>query len=343
MSGRALGWAKEQAAPSREAKAALVFLADYASAAGFAWPSIAALAGELGCSDRTVIRHLKALVEASLLVRLDVEDRMTGRTRPCAYWFPMAGRAPSAGEVAAYEAEVGGRVTLVSPWEGDSAVTLEGDTDVRGRVTTVSPLEPLLEPSEPEGSSPGAREAVPAGLVGEIEAAMPRTMTAVSSRPAYLEALAVLAADGVDLGVLPGCLRRLGADRLFTGLRVPPRLETWLLDGKWRAYLAEGGEGIADATAAEGEPVPEALVAAVRPFARDGELGSYLQPARLRAAGGRVFLVARTGVGRDWIRGHWARIEAAWDGGAPGLALVSRAEFEALARAEGQTEGKGGG
>src|SRR5690606_35400191 len=110
----------------------------------FAFPAVATVAGELQVDERTVQRHLRILEDDHQIIGCDVEDKATGRTRTRAYYFPVEGRGPSAKELKAFELKVGGRVTRVSPWEGDMGVTGEGDTGVRGRVTTVSPLnEPL--------------------------------------------------------------------------------------------------------------------------------------------------------------------------------------------------------
>jgi len=158
MSGAAIGWAKRQTAPCARSKSLLVMLADYADENDFAWPPISMLAGEAQLSERHVKRMLKSLVDACVLLRCEVEDRQTGRTRACAYFFPIHVAEPTAKMVAAYERKVGGRVTQVSPSEGDMGVTLEGDTGVMGRVTTVSPLnDPPIEPSEANASSAGVR------------------------------------------------------------------------------------------------------------------------------------------------------------------------------------------
>lgn len=64
---------------------------------------------------------------------------------------------------------------------------------------------------------------------------------------------------------------------------------------------------------------------------------SYLAQATLKEAGDRVFLVAATGVARDWIRRHaWRRVSELWQQEDPlgrPLELASRMEFEALAAA----------
>lgn len=343
MSGRALGWAKkpERVVRGREAKAALVFLADYADEAGFAWPAVDHLAAELMCSGRTVQRVLKVLVADGALVRLDVEDRANGRTRTSAYYFPIDGRPPSAAEIAAYERKVGGRVTQVSPWEGDTAVTGEGDTSVGGRVTLLSPLyEPSQELTGPEGPSAGAgaREA----LIRQMEAACPPRLLAVSSRPDYVAALDQLAEAGEDVSVLPGCIRRMALDPLFTGRKVPVALERWLLQGQWRGWLENPQLPLATPAGAVEAPPLAADPAVAEAWARtkavlsdemtEATFGAWIKPAQIGEAHGRLYVVALTGTAREWIRNNcWRKVERAWSGGllaSRALSLVSKTEFE---------------
>jgi hypothetical protein len=342
VSGLALGWArKRRDAPSREAKSCLMYLADNCNEQ-IAFPSKRTLAEDMMCSEKTVMRLLQDLVSAGLLVRLDVEERATKRTRTCGYYFPIQGRPPTRDEVAVFEREIGGRVTLVSPWEGDTGVPLEGDTGVplegdtcvTGRVTTVSPLyEPPLEPSGSEEPSPGARARE--ALVSEIEQAMPRRMVAVSDQVAYREALETLAEQGVDLAVLPGCLRRWEVDPLFVSRKVPVPLERWLSSGMWRGSLPDAAVAVEAPEPRVDHPLWPRLLEAARPYATDGEVGSYLEPAMLAERAGAAWLVARTGTARDWIaRKCWFHIREAWAVAAAGLdlQLISKSEFEALMR-----------
>lgn len=159
MSGEAIGWAKRQACGGRGPKDVLKTLADYAGEHGFAWASVARLARECEASERTVQRDLRHLEDMRLLLGYDVVDARTGRSRSRLYWFPISGDEPDLKTRRAIEAELGARVTWVSPSEGDMGVTGEGDMGVTGRVTTVSPHKnPLLEPSEADASSAGARD-----------------------------------------------------------------------------------------------------------------------------------------------------------------------------------------
>ncbi|MCW5758277.1 MAG: helix-turn-helix domain-containing protein [Phenylobacterium sp.] len=350
MSGKCRGWAGEQKDAPRELRTFLMVVADYANELGFMWPSVETMADEQGCSGRTIQRLLKKAVEAGLLIRLDVEDRRTGRTRSCGYFFPVKGLGPTGQDIAAFERVSGGRVTAVSPWEGDTGVTGEGDTGVRGRVTTVSPHEPPLEPSETEVSSPGAREdgETPVGkvdrtLVEAVRAAMPVGMGRVSSEPDWIEALDVLAGRGEDVSAVPDCLRRLADDPLFRGLKVPPRCERWLLDGKWRFYLDPAPPRGPDASRLDpgllraGEFAPWcAAMAAVQARIGDKLFRSWLSRASLGQIGQALYLVAATGVARDWIRDEcWPLIFDTFEAADPQrrrLTLVAKPEFEALVR-----------
>ena len=237
MSGEALGWAKRQTAPCARSKSVLVALADYADEMGFAWPAVTTLATEAQLSERHIKRMLKALVDDGVILRCDVVDRHNGRTRACAYFFPISARAPSAKMLASYERKVGGRVTQVSPSEGDGAVTLEGDTGVTGRVTTVSPLkEPPLEPSEANASSASARE-----IDDHFEvalAAWPASGLDNTDVPAARLAFELEAAKVGDPGRLVAAVRAFAAApetkaRTFA----PPGLDKWLSRQSYRGRL----------------------------------------------------------------------------------------------------------
>lgn len=342
MSGRCRGWAGGQRAGSKELKGFLIAVADYANADNFLWPAVQTMADELEMSKRTVQRYLKAAVEAQLLVRLDVEDPNTGRTRSSGYYFPIHGRAPTRAEVSRFEEERGGRVTLVSPWEGDSLVRGEGDTCVMGRVTVVSPPnEPPLEPTGSDEPSPGerAREA----LFEEIEKAIPAKVIAVSRRGEYRAALDELAADGVDLAEMPARIRRWAADPLFTGRKVPVALERWLRDGQWRGYPLEQALPLGETAAAPAGPKysagdgDQALWAKVRAYLRDNtteaEFSSWIDRSVLAEQDGSLFVVAFSISAQQWIeRRCWKRLTACWadvDRARRPLTLTAKSTFEA--------------
>lgn len=76
MSIQAVGWALEQYIPKPIAKLILVSLANHTNLeTGRCYPSIATIAHEASCSDRSVQRHLPYLVEGGFV-------RASGMTEP---------------------------------------------------------------------------------------------------------------------------------------------------------------------------------------------------------------------------------------------------------------------
>lgn len=243
MSGEALGWAKKQACGGRGPKDVLKTLADYAGKHGFAWASVATLASECEASERTVQRDLRQLEEMGLLRGYDVVDARTGRSRSRLYWFPISGDEPDLKTRRSVEAELGARVTWVSPSEGDMGVTGEGDMGVTPGVTTVSPLkEPLLEPSEADASSAGARE--PVGVAGEIWSVWPSAGREHSSERLVVDALTAEAAAGADLAdVRAGALAYAARPSAWGASGDKPKSpHRFITEGRWKTHLPRAGE-----------------------------------------------------------------------------------------------------
>lgn len=69
MTHTANAWAQAQTAPSPEAKAVLITLADYANETGHAWPTVANLAVRTQLKPPAVRRGLRQLVEVGLIAR----------------------------------------------------------------------------------------------------------------------------------------------------------------------------------------------------------------------------------------------------------------------------------
>jgi hypothetical protein len=223
------------------------------------------------------------------------------------------------------------------------AVTGEGDTGVRGRVTTVSPLyEPPLEPSEPEGSSPGAREAF--RLLAELEAAAPPQILKFNDRAAAAEALAGVLAEGVATQqMLVERLAAMPGDPAFKSRKHPPQLHVWLRDRHFLGYRPAAAQALPlDGPRAEASPhaapaadqaIWAAAMAEMRVHMAADEFGSYLNPAFLGLAGGELYAVALSAVARDRLRERRSRqLQAAWAKADPAkrpLTLVSKLDFEA--------------
>lgn len=239
MSGEAIGWAKKQACGGRGPKDVLKTLADYAGAHDFAWASVARLARDCEASERTVQRDLRHLEDMRLLRGYDVVDARTGRSRSRLYWFPISGDEPDAKTRRAIEAELGARVTWVSPSEGDMGVTGEGDMGVTGRVTTVSPHKnPLLEPTEADASSAGARETVEQ-VVSALWSAWPEAGRIHSSERALAKAVEAEVKAGAALAdVRAGGLAYAGNPKAWGQSGEKPKApHTFIAEGRWKTHL----------------------------------------------------------------------------------------------------------
>lgn len=239
MSGEALGWAKKQACGGRGPKDVLKTLADYANKHGFAWASVATLAFECDASERTVQRDLRHLEDAGLLRGYDVADARTGRSRTRLYWYPISGDEPDLKTRRAVEAELGARVTWVSPPGGDMGVTGEGDMGVTPGVTTVSPHKNhLTEPSEADASSAGV-----CATVEEIGVAIwnawPASGRLHSSERLLARAIKREVAAGGSLSdVLAGALAYAGNRGAWGSSGEKPKApHNFILEGCWQTHL----------------------------------------------------------------------------------------------------------
>lgn len=314
-------------------KTILKELASFAGEDCCAWAQIATLEWAANCVDRTVQRCLEKLLEHGLIERTTRTHRLAGSTRS----VPIYRLAPHV-EGLGKPVSMGEKMSPIDEVWVTSGASM-GDTSCHPH-RVQGDQESSDELSQREGESAQAREI----LLSEIEAAMHRRMVAVSDRAAYRAALEALAAEGVDLAVMPGCLRRWGEDPLFVGRRAPVPFEKWLASGQWRASLIDDAPVIVEA--AEAGPAHQAdpgevaiwlaVMAGMQTLLGAGPFGSYLGRASLGQVGERLFVVASSTVARDWIRNHCrADLMASWGRHDPlgrELTLVSKSEFEALMR-----------
>ncbi|NWO11758.1 hypothetical protein HLV40_15310 [Chromohalobacter salexigens] len=155
MSLAAMHWARQSLktlpddvkTPSR---LALMLLADYADESHVCWPSIAAMALEMGCSTRSVQRAIDAL-EVRGLLTVQKRQAANGRQQSNRYRLAVGGGCQSVTPTTSTQSGEGDNLT---PSEGDK-LTGEGDTGDRGRVTPVSPLESTTRPYTPTHSDAG--------------------------------------------------------------------------------------------------------------------------------------------------------------------------------------------
>ena len=160
MSLAAMHWARQSLktlpddvkTPSR---LALMLLADYADESHVCWPSIAAMALEMGCSTRSVQRAIDAL-EVRGLLTVQKRQEANGRQQSNRYRLAVGGGCQSVTPTTSTQSGEGDNLT---PSEGDK-LTGEGDTTVRGRVSPVSPLESTTRPYTPTHSDAGEGESI---------------------------------------------------------------------------------------------------------------------------------------------------------------------------------------
>lgn len=276
MSDAAKAWAASArtVCPCAGSKDVLKGLAQWAGELDFSWVSIGRLAGECQRSDRQIKRLLMKLVEARLVVRYDVFDRLTGRQRTTAYFIPYARSRPDATAIRALEEFLAARVTLVTPspldGEGDAHDTPRGDADVTGEgvthvtrgVTPMSPLvkETLEDSSEAYASSPGVSGR--ANDVREIVEAIwriwPEFGRKWSSRKLLTEAIMPILAEGVTGKRLISAAVAYVADKASWGTSGKPKnCADFYAEGRWEnfgdaAEIARLGEEPADLFGFEG-------------------------------------------------------------------------------------------
>ena len=308
MSGKALGWAREQrVASGAPGKALLLLLADYCDGDHTCWPSVPTLAEELQMSERTVQRHLTSLAREEL-IRREARNSEEGRQKANRYVLAV-GRAPTC-----HPQDVGGEGDTLSPigvtlcrGEGDTRVTPGGDTRV-----TPTTLNHLEEPPETHTQGERARgndDPLDVGFA-EAMAAYPETgrvrTNAAVARRRWAEAVTLIAPDR-----LVAAIRRYAAeDRdLKRGDHGAPKLERWLEGERWRVWLADA-DGRLPVTAPCAFAGPPELRAAVieeaGPAKGESFAASYLDPCGWDEA--RRVLTARTGVAADRLTAAARRV-----------------------------------
>lgn len=184
-------------------------------------------------------------------------------------------------------------------------------------------------------------------LFDEIVAASPRAILKFYDRDAAFGALTDLAEDGVAVAELPDRLRRMAEDPAFKSRKHPPQLHTWLakrqFDG-WREQTqlplaaAAPAEPQLDAAPAAEQAIWAGAMAHLRNTVSAAEFGTWIARGWLAERGGQLFVVAYSGMARDWIAkrcwklitDHWTKADAA----RRVLVLTSKSEFEAASSRE---------
>lgn len=307
----------------------LTKFASFASAAMESWAKVDTLARLSRCSERMLQKMREEFVALGVLEN-------TGRF----HTLPETGRKVPLYRWALFMTELSASDASGAPGapEGEAGVHGNDPSGAQG-------VHPYIEPREPTPSDEGdgrARAAALDALLSRIEAAAPRRCLGNTIRDHALVALGERLDEGFDGEDLVAAARGWAADPAFK--RKDLGLQFWLRDGRFRQWLPEGGAEAADGPSAlepgmlpAGEVAPWiATMAAVQARIGAQAFGSYLGPASLGQIGEALYLVAATGVAKDWIAAKcWAAVEQLWtahDAARRPLTLVSKREFEALMR-----------
>lgn len=334
-----MDWANDQNQLDRTAKYTLKELASYADADCCAWAKVATLAYGVNCSERTLQYQLRALQEAGLIRDTGRTHRLEGSTRS----VPIYQLAPDADGLG----RAGPMGAVSAPILGDGCKTGGG----MGAIG-LHPQETIGDQELADASSPGAsaREIAFRDLVD----ASPKPVLKFADLAAAFAAFCVLADQGVEVGRLAECARRMGEDPAFRSRRFPDPLEAWLSKGQflgwWPSARADEAVPQPSFAAADANAAPAADQAVWREVDAkacagmgEGDYGSYIRRCFLGLAGSELYVVAWSGVARDWIAGRcWKRLTGWWAEADPAgrpLKLVSKNEFAALAQRQGEGVG----
>lgn len=314
----------------------LTKFAAYADADMCSWAKIATLERQARSSERKVRLMLRDFEAAGYI-------RRTGRT----HTLEDSGREVPIYAWDGYLDEVKGRVSRALPTGAPCApeTTLGGTDDTATGAQGVPLYKNPLEPTSPDGEGARAREA----LFERLEAAYPKRGLGFTNRGRARSAFDGLADEGLDLEKLIRAAKGYAEDA--KGKRGDQGLDYWLVDRKYRGWWpeaqlpfddakpSEGGAAHAGAAGWDDQQLWAKVNARLASALTQSEYGSYIRPAFLGERSGLLFVVALTGIARDWMaRSCWRRVAAWWSETDPAkrpLTLVSKAEFEAALSREG--------
>ena len=276
-----LDWVNDQSQLDIRTKYLLNRLALYADGDCCAWAKVETLAVAINGTERTVQNHLKRLLEAGLIRKTGRMHRLKDSTRSVPI-YQLGPDVHGLGKEAVREAEIDPSGTCsMGESMGEKFSPIDRVWVKNSEGMGEKGVHPIKEPIGTEGAiapTAGAREGL-SEVFRKVEAATPRRMLAVSDPDAAFEVLVRLAAEGVEVDQIAGCLTRMGQDPLFLNRRIPVPLETVLAKRQFRAWWPE-----AEATEATGEP---------------GSPTCQL-PADVRAVLGETFIAAWLG-GAVWL------------------------------------------
>ena len=183
MSIKVISWVREHAPTENPAELCILYsLADRANDDGQGcWPSVATMAEESRCSERTVQRHLRNLEQRGIIVRGDqrLVERYRADRRPIVWDLNLSLKRE----------DTGCQSVMPSQSRGDKSGT-NGVTNSASRgdtVVTQTVSKPIIKPE-------GVKEAVTTGLSAEQDSQYP---------PQSLDELAAMNAAAVAGDVCP--------------------------------------------------------------------------------------------------------------------------------------------
>lgn len=143
MSLQAMAWARDVLPSLPEgvksgSRLLLMLMADYVNERAVCWPSVRRLAGEMGCSMRTVQRALDVLVEHKL-IQVECRKRADGRQTSNFYRLAMG-------------------IDLSRREQGDEPTEEELEALMAGSDEGEAPVEPAVEAAEPAPAAPAQAE-----------------------------------------------------------------------------------------------------------------------------------------------------------------------------------------
>lgn len=210
------------------------------------WAKIETLAGDVGCSERSVQRRLRELEEKGLIKPTGRSHTLKRAPGKAARTVPIYQFAPEVEGLGKPESMGDNLSPMPGAWV--TPQTSMGDNCV----TPHKGHEGVDERSNDLSTRARAREL--RSTFEELEAAYPRLGLGFTDQGLAWAAFLDLAEAGVDVARLPDAARRYGADPVLRKRDYGPvGLQRWLSEGRYRAWVD-------DPAAAAGPPAPPSWV-----------------------------------------------------------------------------------
>lgn len=304
----------------------LTKFAAYAAADMTSWAKVDTLQRQSRSSERKVQYMLRDFEARGYIRRTGRAHTLeSGREAPLYVW-------------AGFLEDFAGEGSTGAPGAPERALgcTDEGVTGAQGVHPQIEPIEPSYSSPSPDGEGEErarAREAVFLAL----ERAFGKAGLGCTNRDRARAVLWRRLDEGWDASDLIAAAKAYEADRTFKR-KGELGLDHWLHDLRFRRWLPDPQLPLAAPAEAQAETGPWLVtMAALQDRLGAERFGTWLSRAALGQIGEALYVVAWSGVARDWIRNNcWEALTAAWaaqegSAGRP-LTLIAKADFEALVR-----------